>query len=71
MKAGGMAWLGGQQMEVNNDGEDRTGPTAASTTPAASEPEYVDELERLSQLRDQGILGEEEFETKKKQPLGI
>jgi hypothetical protein len=56
---------------VNNDGEDRTGSTAASTTPAASEPEYVDELERLSQLRDQGILSDEEFETKKKQPLGI
>jgi len=58
-------------MEVNDEGEDRTGSTAASTTPAASEPEYVDELERLSQLRDQGIFRDEEFETKKKQPLGI
>jgi Short C-terminal domain len=58
-------------MEVNDDGEDRSGSTAASTTPAASEPEYVDKLERLSQLRDQGILGDEEFEAKKKQPLGI
>jgi hypothetical protein len=58
-------------MEVNDDGEDRTGSTAASTMPAASEPEYVDEPERLSQLRDQGILGDEEFEAKKKQILGI
>ena len=66
-----MAWLGGQQMEVNDDGEDRSGSTAASTTPAASEPEYVGELERLSQLRDQGILSDEEFEAKKKQILGI
>jgi hypothetical protein len=29
------------------------------------------ELERLAQLRDQGILSEEEFEAKKKQVLGI
>jgi Short C-terminal domain len=42
-----------------------------ATSPAASEPEYVGELERLAQLRDQGILSEEEFEAKKKQILGI
>jgi Short C-terminal domain len=39
--------------------------------PAASEPDYVNELERLAQLRDQGILTDEEFEAKKKQILGI
>jgi hypothetical protein len=44
---------------------------AAPAAPAASEPEYVGELERLSQLRDQGILSDEEFEAKKKQILGI
>ena len=44
---------------------------AAATTPAASEPEYVGELERLAQLRDQVILSNEEFEAKKKQILGI
>ena len=43
--------------------------TAAA--PAAPEPEYVGELKRLSQLRDQGILSDEEFEAKKKQILGI
>ena len=40
-------------------------------TPAPAEPEYVGELERLAQLRDQGILSDEEFEAKKKQILGI
>lgn len=40
-------------------------------TTAASEPEYVGELERLAQLRDGGILSEEEFEAKKRQILGI
>ena len=44
---------------------------APAPAPAASEPEYVGELEGLSQLRDQGILSDEEFEAKKKQILGI
>jgi hypothetical protein len=47
---------------------------AEATAPAAApapEPEYVGELERLAQLRDQGIITDEEFEAKKKQILGI
>jgi hypothetical protein len=43
-------------------------PVAAS---AALEPGYIAELERLAQLRDQGIVSEEEFQAKKKQLLGI
>ena len=39
--------------------------------PAAPEPDYVGELERLAQLRDQGIITNEDFEAKKKQLLGI
>jgi hypothetical protein len=42
-----------------------------ATSPAASEPEYAGELERLAQLRDQGILSDEEFKAKKQQILGI
>jgi hypothetical protein len=44
-------------------------PSSASA--AAPEPEYMAELERLAQLRDQGIVSEEEFNAKKKQILGI
>ena len=45
---------------------------AAAPAPAAApEPEYVGELESLSQLRDQGIITNEDFEAKKKQLLGI
>ena len=44
---------------------------APSPTPAAPEPEYMAELERLAQLRDQGIVSEEEFGAKKKQLLGL
>jgi hypothetical protein len=38
---------------------------------AAAEPDYMDELTQLAQLRDQGILTPEEFEAKKKQVLGL
>ena len=44
---------------------------AAPAPAAPSEPEYMGELERLSQLRDQGIITNEDFEAKKKQLLGI
>lgn len=36
-----------------------------------AEPDYVDELERLAGLKDQGIITEEEFEAKKKELLGL
>ena len=44
-------------------------PSPASA--AAPEPQYMAELERLAQLRDQGIVSEEEFQAKKKQLLGL
>ena len=60
------------RMGMKEDFSSREQPAETTvTTQAASEPEYVGELERLSQLRDQGILSDEEFEAKKKQILGI
>ncbi len=46
---------------------------AAYPPPAAvpDEPDYAAELQQLAQLKNQGILTEEEFEAKKKQILGI
>jgi hypothetical protein len=49
-------------------------PAAASAAPAAStQPEgsYLDELERLADLRDKGVISDEEFEAKKGQLLGL
>lgn len=37
----------------------------------ADETSYLDELERLAQLKDQGIITKEEYEDKKKQLLGL
>jgi len=42
---------------------------APPAEPAA--PSYVDELQRLATLRDQGIISAEDFEAKKRQLLGI
>jgi predicted Zn-dependent peptidase len=44
---------------------------AAAAPAAPAEPDYAAELEQLAQLKNQGILTEEEFEAKKKQILGI
>ena len=44
---------------------------AAQAAAAPAEPDYAAELEKLAQLKAQGIITEEEFEAKKKQILGI
>jgi hypothetical protein len=47
-------------------------PQGAAAQPvAAAQPDYITELVRLAELRDQGILTPEEFEAKKKQLLGL
>jgi len=44
---------------------------AAAAPAAPAEPDYAAELEQLAQLKNQGILTDDEFEAKKKQILGI
>ena len=44
---------------------------AAAAPAAPAEPDYAAELEKLAQLKAQGIITDEEFEAKKKQILGI
>ena len=39
--------------------------------PAEPEPSYLDELEKLADLRDRGIISAEDFEAKKEQLLGL
>ena len=43
-------------------------PAAAAS---AGEPSYLEELEKLGDLRDKGIITDEEFEAKKKELLGL
>ncbi|MCA9874101.1 MAG: SHOCT domain-containing protein [Anaerolineales bacterium] len=46
-------------------------PSGPSAPAPASQPDYIDELERLAGLRDKGIITAEDFEAKKKQLLGL
>jgi predicted Zn-dependent peptidase len=41
---------------------------AAPTTPQAN---YIEELKKLAELKDAGVITKEEFESKKKQLLGL
>jgi hypothetical protein len=44
----------------------------AEPAPAApAQPDYVSELERLAQLRDQGVITAEDVDAKKSQLLGL
>ena len=62
----------GMRQDFGRQDQPAEAKTAApAPAPAAPEPEYVGELERLAQLRDQGIISNDDFEAKKKQLLGI
>jgi hypothetical protein len=57
----------GMRQDFQPAGEEQYGEPA----PAAPEPDYVSELERLAQLRDQGVITAEDFDAKKRQLLGL
>jgi Short C-terminal domain len=58
-----------QQMASQQAYEQQMAAQQAAAAPA--EPDYMAELEKLAQLKAQGIISEAEFEAKKKQLLGI
>ena len=67
-----------QSMELDDDdraalaaAEGAEPETAPPPAASASDTSYLDELERLAALRDQGIISEQEFEAKKSQLLGL
>jgi len=57
--------------QLGIDKETMSDEEFAEAEKADAEPSYLDELERLGQLRDQGILTDEEFEAKKKDLLSL
>ena len=46
-------------------------PAAAPPPPQSEQADYIQQLKDLAQLRDAGIITEDEFEAKKKQLLGL
>ena len=58
--------------DLNIEGEEMTDEEWAEVEKAdAQEDDYIKELERLSELKDQGVITEEEFEAKKKELLEL
>jgi len=51
--------------------DDAPAPTPAAAPAASGQPDYIEELKKLAELKDAGIVSEEEFEAKKKQLLGL
>jgi hypothetical protein len=64
----------GQPVSAQDSAAMGGAPAAAARpvqAPAASQDSYLQELEKLAELRDRGVLTEEEFAAKKKQLLGL
>jgi hypothetical protein len=60
------------EKQMRDDSDQEAGENApAQEGQGSDESSYLDELERLAQLRDDGIITKEEFETKKQQLLGL
>ncbi len=64
-----------QQADMNADAIAQQQAAAAQYQPAPAaapaQPDYMAELEKLGQLKTQGLITDEEFAAKKKQLLGI
>ena len=58
-----------QKWAAQEQEQDAQQPPPAAAPAAA--PDYTAELQKLAQLRDQGVISAEDFEAKKKQLLGI
>jgi Short C-terminal domain len=70
--AAGVAGRVRRRQEERWAGEGQTGYEQTAPAPQQqTAPDYTAELEKLAQLRDQGVITAEDFEAKKKQLLGI
>lgn len=67
-----MDQLGIEKQTVTDDDKEVEAPGGAGTPQAATgDTGYIDELKKLADLRDAGILTDEEFTAKKDQILGL
>ena len=66
-----MAELNIEKQVRDESDQEAGGGAPAGESQGTSEPSYLDELERLAKLKDDGIITKEEFETKKQQLLGL
>ena len=61
-----------QSEDLSDEDQAALGASSPTETQAPpSEPSYLEELEKLGELRDKGIITDAEFESKKKELLGL
>jgi len=63
--------LGIQSMDMTDEDYAALGAAPEPAAESEAEASYLDELERLATLRDQGIITDADFEAKKAQLLGL
>jgi len=56
-------------LEAENEPDEKSATQAVPE--GTTDESYLDELERLASLRDQGVITQEEFDAKKKDLLGL
>jgi hypothetical protein len=61
----------GMRQDFQPAGQEEEYAPAPAAPAAPAQPDYVSELERLAQLRDQGVITPEDFDAKKSQLLGL
>jgi hypothetical protein len=59
------------ELNIEKEPLDENDQTYLAEYEGSEDTSYLDELERLGQLRDEGIITKEEFQAKKKELLGL
>jgi len=60
-----------EQMAAQQAAYAQQAPVAPAAPASGAAPDYMAELEKLAQLKNQGVITEDEFQAKKAQILGI
>ena len=63
--------LGIQSIDLSDEDKAALATDSGSEPAPETQEDYIEELERLGSLRDQGVITDADFEAKKKQLLGL
>jgi putative oligomerization/nucleic acid binding protein len=68
---GGVAYHAGKKVQEGREADEQAGQQAMATpAPSGEGDDMIAQLEKLGQLKDQGILTDEEFTAQKQKLLG-
>gem|GEM_PF-4733610 len=59
------------KIKKSQKGQPKVSPEATKNVPATSSSGVADEIKKLSDLRKEGVLSEEEFQAAKRNALGL